>query len=161
MQNTKKSKEAQGVGTAQQMLQQFNIASTELHEIFSYEDAKESINALLSGWIGHEFIENTSSLERINTFDFFQELSNHLQEHSKCFQKKRDHVFLLEDYTFFLQRDRKKSNLYFEETIYCFLCSESADDLETRSNAVYHLKCIREYVNKIFEIKKINPKNNT
>ncbi|WP_310559460.1 hypothetical protein [Flavobacterium sp.] len=156
MQNSKISKEVQGTGTAQEQLQQkCNVATKELLEIFSYKNgAKPSIQNVLLGWVGNEPIENTLQQKRFDTFAFFLQLSNHLEEMDSKNIAYSDYVIPIETYSIFLQSERKKTNLYFEEVMNSFLLSELANDKDIRSDAVYHIAYIQQYVNKIFKIKR-------
>lgn len=157
MQNeSQNSKEVQGTGTAQEQLQQkCNVATKELLQIFSYKNgAKQSLQNVLLGWVGNEPIENTSQQERFETFSFFLQLSNHLEDMDGKNVAFSDYQIPIETYSVFLQSDRKTTNGYFEEVMNSFLLSELANDKDIRSDAVYHIALIQQYVNKIFKIKR-------
>lgn len=154
MQNTRNSKEVQGTGTAQEQLRQkCNVATKELLQIFTYKNgAKQSIQNVLLGWVGNEYIENTSQQERFDTLGFFLQLSNHLEDLDSKNLAYSDYEIPIETYSIFLQSDRKTTNAYFEEVMNSFLLSELANDKEIRSDVVYHIGLIQKYVNKIFKI---------
>lgn len=154
MQNSKNSKEVQGTGTAQEQLQQkCNVATKELLQIFTYKNgAKQSLQNLLLGWVGNEPIENTSQQERFDTFGFFLQLSNHLEDMDSKNVAHSDYEIPIETYSIFLQSDRKKTNGYFDNVINSFLLSELANDITIRSDAVYYIGLIQKYVNRIFKI---------
>lgn len=160
MQNeSQNSKEVQGTGIAQEQLQQkCNVATKELLEIFTYKNGvKQSLQNVLLGWVGNDPIENTSQQERFDTFGFFLQLSNHLEDMDSKKATFDKYEIPIESYSFFLQSDRKKINSYFEEVMNSFLFSELANDKDIRSDAVYYIGLIQKYVNKIF---KLNQKYN-
>lgn len=154
MQNTKISKEVQGTGTAQEQLQQLcNVATKELLQIFLFKNGpKQSLQNVLLGWVGNEYIENTSQQERFDTFGFFLQLSNHLEDLDSKNVAYSDYEIPIETYSIFLQSDIKTTNGYFEEVMNSFLMSELANDIEIRSDVVYYIGLIQKYVNKIFKI---------
>lgn len=85
MQTEKTSKKTQGAElTKKQMNEQFNIATKELLHIFSFEESvKQSLQNVLLGLVGrNEYIENASQQECFDTFCFFLQLSNHLEDMS-------------------------------------------------------------------------------
>lgn len=155
MQNeSQNSKEVQGTGTAQEQLQQkCNVATKELLQIFSYKNgAKQSLQNVLLGWVGNEPIENTSQQDRFDTFYFFLQLSNHLEDLDSKNVAYSDYEIPIETYSIFLQSDRKTTNGYFDDVMNSFLLSELANDKEIRSDVVYYIGLIQKYVNKIFKI---------
>lgn len=158
MLNTKTS-EVQATLEAQQKLQQLcNEATIELHVTFSYEDIKHSLQNALLGWISDSNIEQTYDLERFAIFDFFQRLSNHLEFMETFHEKDKKLEASIENYSIFLQSNRKKINTHFDTVMYAFLLSAVADDRDIRGDVVYHIGEIQKYVNKIFKIqRKTNP----
>ena len=84
MQNeSQNSKEAQGVRTAQQLQEQFNIATLDLFSNFDYDDIKPSIDYLLLGWIGSDIFDQLNQPKRMATLDFFTRLLDYFEKAEK------------------------------------------------------------------------------
>lgn len=154
MQNTKNSKEVQSTVTAQQLQEQFNIATRELFQEADSSDFRKTINDLLSGWISSDLTDLTNRLERGNIYDFFTMLSIHFEKTGLIHNENIKASFPLELYEEIFWTDLKTCKERFDEVIGAYIQSDLADDNATRS-LTYYLHCvIKKYVTKIHKTKR-------
>lgn len=154
MRNSNNSKEAQGVVTAQELQEQFNVATKEFLTWFSLTDLKKSVDELLIGWVGSDYFElKNSAKHAAKTLDFFSKLQEFLAIAEKEKNSKEVNVLLVSKImnTRF-DHNYKKSKKYFKYTLKYFLESENANDSTTRSNVLYHIALLKKYYKKISKI---------
>lgn len=153
MQNeSQNSKEVQGTRTAQQLHEQFNTATKDLFFQISYSDVKPSLQCVLLGWIANDFIENLPKEKRINIFKFYQKLCNHLEDFELLLNQTQNAIIPIENYNLFFEFNHKEAKKHFKTSLHFFLLTEYANDIDVRSDVVYHVSTVRKYVNIIYNI---------
>lgn len=151
--NTIPAVQSTSVTNAKQ-LEQYNIATQELFIGYDYQDIKPSIEKMLLGWIGSEYLDQTNCNERLNIYSFFQELSKHIESSGLQISQTENKTISIETYLLFSAYSKKQVNSFFDEVIYNYLCNEIANDNASRSDVVYYTYSIRKYLNEIFKLKK-------
>ncbi len=158
MQNeSQNSKEAQGVGTAQQLQEQFNIATQNLLEQFGHKELKPCIDNLLLGWICSDYFELNDTSNRGAIFDFFTNALNYIQklEIIKKTNENPEFHFAFYDEIMISKifNDSKDLKKIFKQSLRYFLQSEISNDNDLRNDVTYKVKKIRKYFKKINRLK--------
>ena len=147
MQNTKNSKEVQCTGTAQeQMNEQFNIATKELHFAIDLDSIQTIYENLIYAWIGSQNCDLLNTNQRANIYFFNRELLKLLRESAS--ETKDINLFT----EFFEGWCLKTAKNYFYEVYEGFLFSDESDDLNARQHGILLYREIKCYLEKIFEI---------
>ncbi|WP_310560884.1 hypothetical protein [Flavobacterium sp.] len=148
MQKEKNSKEAQGVGTAQeQMNEQFNIATKELLLFIDLDFIQPTYEYLILAWIGSENLDSDTKTERSNIYYFNRTFLRFLSEASKGPENRNLFTEFIDGW------DLNNAKERFYEVYDGFLCSDESDDLITRTNGIFLYKELNRYLEKIYEIK--------
>lgn len=151
MRNTKNSKEAQGVGTAQELQEQFNIATQDLFFQFDINTIKENWELTITSWIGSDYFESYNGLQRSNIFSFNLELIKYFETISSILEKSENQqIDFLIFKPLFDARDYKSSREHLNEVFTTFLMSDESDDLLARQDAILLNKAIIKYLKKVF-----------
>lgn len=154
MRNTKNSKEAQGVRTAQQLQEQFNIATLDLFSNFDYDDIKPSIDYLLLGWIGSDIFDQLNQPKRMATLDFFTRLLDYFEkaEKEKNNQSEIKINLFTETINLNFNHQYKDVKKYLKETFSMFLHSSLSNEIDIRTDVVYRVEVLQEYLKKVYKI---------
>ena len=154
MRQSKNSKEVQGTGTAQQLHEQFNIATRELFQEADSSCFRKTINNLLSGWLSSDLTDLTDRLERVNIYDFFSMLSTHFEKTGLISDANMKETFPIELYEEILWTDLKTCKERFNEVAVAYIQSDLADNNEARSLTYYLYRVIKKHVIKIHKTKR-------
>lgn len=154
MQNAKNTANVAVNTTVQTLQTQLNAATKDLFLSFDYEDMRKSIQDAYLGWISHDIMSHIPASERIHTTIFFQEFNNHIEALQNI--RDQDQEALQDKYLFFLQYNRKDIHDIFKTIMYNYLCTDLADDLESRSQTVYVMEWIENYALNIVKLQRKN-----
>ncbi|WP_395052211.1 hypothetical protein [Flavobacterium sp.] len=157
MRNTKNN-ETQCVLTAQELQEQFNIATHNLVDKFAYKDLKPCIDNLLLGWLTSDYFELRDTSNRGTIFEFFTNSLEYYKEIETHVRDNQNHVFTI---NFFNETMNCKSvtcykvaKKTFNQTLKYFLESTTSNDNEIRTDVLYKVDALKNYFKHIFKIKK-------
>ena len=147
MRQSNTNSETQCVKISNELLMEFSDVTNKLIDKFSCDSFEKSIHNAITGWIISNDIENTESKERLElTFLLFNCVT-----HFRFCEPSRhlNHQYPTESYQFIINLGFKKRKKYFKEVKKGFLESCLADENILRSDTMYHLETIEEYIKKI------------
>lgn len=157
MRQSKNSKEAQGVRTAQQLQEQFNIATLDLHQTFHYKELKPCIDNLLLGWICSDYFEMVDTSNKGTIFSFF---TNTLDYFHKIELEAKTNEAPVCEFSFFHEVMNSKNYGYcndvkktFNQTLRFYLQSTVSNDWDFRFDVTSKVKVLKKYFKKIERLK--------
>jgi hypothetical protein len=143
----KNSKEAQGVGTAQeQMLVKFNEARKSFHSYFDLDTIKETYELLIYGWTYSEDCDSTPQKERGEIYYF----NRHLLEFLCEVAEEITDVVIFINYIDGWSYKTAKNRIF--EVYNGFLCGEDANDTQTRVIATMIYNDLKDFLKEMFQI---------
>lgn len=147
MQSKKNSKEAQGVGTAQeQMLVKFNEARKSFHSYFDLHTIKENYELLIYCWTYSEECDSDTLKERGETYYF----NRHLLEFLCEVKEEITDVVIFLNYIDGWSYKTAKKRIF--KVYNGFLFGEDANDTQTRVVATMMYNDLKGFLKEMFKI---------
>ena len=156
MQNTNNNTQTLCVELSSEQFFKLQEITNDLVDKFTPDNLKIGIFHFLTGWIGDDNLENLSSKERQDIFKFFIEITSHYEFCHSLYVKRENLAYGVESFYFIFELGLKKAKKYFKETMKAFLFSTLANDKPLRSDVLYYLEVIEDYVKKVQLIKTQN-----
>ena len=158
MQNTKKNTIATlCVVLSELQVAKLTEATYKLHHKFGSTELEQSIFSLLQGWICDEELEQMQPNERAKIIGFLFEFLTHFQTIDKFDRHSETNKFQIDGFLYLWQIESSVTKNYFQTLKQGFLNSIIADNTTTRTETLYRISTIENYIE---EIQLLNPQFN-